>query len=176
MIRSPHDGAHLEAPQAQSGSSARVLSATSGNTPRETAPTGVAIPGPSLIVTTTEGDLAANQPNPAARSAGATTSGSEAVNEDSENMPDLTDGRFSIRAEAVVDTKDLRELTGNRHRQDPEHEQHLRERGDADTLATHLLGRDDTQSAPNPQRNAFEAGVPGVLLRPDQPSGASSNE
>ena len=44
MIRSPHDGAHLVAPQAQSGSSARVLSATSGNTPRETAPTGVAIP------------------------------------------------------------------------------------------------------------------------------------
>ena len=73
MIRSPHDGAHLVAPQAQSGSSARVLSATSGNTPRETTPTGVAIPGPSLIVTTMEGDLAANQPNPAARSAGATT-------------------------------------------------------------------------------------------------------
>ena len=83
MIRSPHDGAHLVAPQAQSGSSARVLSATSGNTPRETTPTEVAIPGPSLIVTTMEGDLAANQPNPAARSAGATTSGSEAVNEDS---------------------------------------------------------------------------------------------
>ena len=59
-------------------------------------------------------------------------------------MPILTDGRFSIRAEAVVDTKGLRELTGNRHRQDPEHERHLRERGDADTLATHLLGRDDT--------------------------------
>ena len=175
MIRSPHDGAHLVAPQAQSGSSARVLSATSGNTPRETTPTGVAIPGPSLIVTTMEGDLAANQPNPAARSAGATTSGSEAVNEDSEDMPNLTDGRLSIRAEAVVDTKDLRELTGNRHRQDPEHERHLRERGDADTLATHLLGRDDTQSAPNPQRNAFEAGVPGVLLRPDQPSGTSGN-
>ena len=175
MIRSPHDGAHLVAPQAQSGSSARVLSATSGNTPRETAPTGVAIPGPSLIVTTMEGDLAANQPNPAARSAGATTSGSEAVNEDSEDMPNLTDGRLSIRAEAVVDTKDLRELTGNRHRPDPEHERHLRERGDADTLATHLLGRDDTQSAPNPQRNAFEAGVPGVLLRPDQPSGTSGN-
>eukprot|EP01048_Picozoa_sp_COSAG05_P009257 COSAG05_NODE_747_length_7566_cov_10.990759_5_plen_212_part_00 len=160
MIRSPHDGAHLAAPQAQSGSSARVLSATSGNTPRETASTRVAIPGPSLIVTTTEGDLAANQPNPAARSAGATTSGSEAVNEDSEDMPNLTDGRLSIRAEAVVDTKDLRELTGNRHRPDPEHERHLRERGDADTLATHLLGRDDTQSAPNPQRNASEASSP----------------
>ena len=97
----------------------RVLSATSGNTPRETTPTGVAIPGPSLIVTTMEGDLAASQPNPAARSAGATTSGSEAVNEDSEDMPNLTDGRLSIRAEAVVDTKDLRELTGNRHRQPP---------------------------------------------------------
>ena len=76
-----------------------------------------------------EGDLAANQPNPAARSAGATTSGSEAVNEDSEDMPNLTDGRLSIRAEAVVDTKDLRELTGNRHRLDPEHERHLRGEG-----------------------------------------------
>ena len=82
MMRSPNDGAQREAHQAQSGGSARVLPATSGNTPCETAPTGVAIPGPSLIVTTTEGDLAANQPNPAARSAGATTSGSKAVNED----------------------------------------------------------------------------------------------
>ena len=118
-MRSPNDGAQREAPPAQSGSSARVLPATSGNTPCETSPTGVAIPGPPLIATTTEGDLAAEQPNPAARSAGATTSGSEAVNEDSENMPNLTDGRFSIRAEAVVETKDLRELTGNRHRQDP---------------------------------------------------------
>ena len=167
MIRSPHDGAHLVAPQAQSGSSARVLSATSGSTPRETTPTGVAIPGPSLIVTTTEGDLAAEQPNPAARSAGATTSGSEAVNEDSEDMPNLTDGRLSIRAEASAETEDLRELTGTRHRQDPEHEQHHRDRGGADTQATHLLRRDGTQPAPNSRRNVSEGGVPGVLPRPD---------
>ena len=62
MMMSPDDGAQREAPQAQSGSSARVLSATSGNTPRETAPTGVAIPGPPLIATTTEGDLTADDP------------------------------------------------------------------------------------------------------------------
>ena len=35
-------------------------------------------------------------------------------------MRGLTDGRFSIRAEATVETEDLRELTGNRHRQDSE--------------------------------------------------------
>ena len=102
MIRSPHDGAHLVAPQAQSGSSARVLSATSGNTPRETTPTEVAIPGPSLIVTTTEGDLAANQPNPAARSAGATTSGSEAVNEDSEDKLPLQHRDLPILGQAQL--------------------------------------------------------------------------
>ena len=94
----------------------------------------------------------AEQPDLAVRSAGATTSGSKAVNEDSEDMPILTDGRFSIRAEAVVETKDLRELTGNRHRQDPEHVRYLREHGDADTLASDLLGRDGTQPAPNPRR------------------------
>ena len=102
MIRSPHDGAHLVAPQAQSGSSARVLSATSGNTPRETTPTGVAIPGPSLIVTTMEGDLAASQPNPAARSAGATTSGSEAVNEDSEDKLPLQHRDLPILGQAQL--------------------------------------------------------------------------
>ena len=59
MMRSPNDGVQREAPQAQSGGSARVLPATSGNTPCETAPTGVAIPGPPLIADTTEGDLAA---------------------------------------------------------------------------------------------------------------------
>ena len=176
MVRPPNDGVHLEAPQAQTGSSSEgVRSATSGDTPCAASPAEKSIPGPTSIDDTKEAELASEQPVSAARSAGATTSGSKAVNEDSEDMRGLTDGRFSIRAEAVVDTKDLRELTGNRHRPDPEHERHLRERGDADTLATHLLGRDDTQSAPNPQRNAFEAGVPGVLLRPDQPSGTSGN-
>ena len=122
-----------------------------------------------------EACLATDQPNQAARSAGATTSGSKAVNEDSENMPILTDGRFSIRPEAMVDTKGPRELTGNRHRQDSEHVRYLREHGDADTPASDLLGRDGTQPAPNPRRNVSEAGVPGVLPRPDQPGGTSSN-
>eukprot|EP01048_Picozoa_sp_COSAG05_P000298 COSAG05_NODE_8_length_40675_cov_148.837539_7_plen_299_part_00 len=90
-------------------------------------------------------------------------------------MRGLTDGRFSIRAEAAVETEDLRELTGNRHRQDSEHVRYLREHGDADTPASDLLGRDGTQPAPNPRRNVSEAGVPGVLPRPDQPGGTSSN-
>ena len=81
--------------------------------------------------------MATDQPNQAARSAGATTSGSKAVDEDSENMPILTDGRFSIRAEAVVDTKGPRELTGDRHRQDPEHVRHRQDCGGADTPTTY---------------------------------------
>ena len=101
----------------------------SGNLPQEEISLEISIPGPITIDATTGSELAAEQPDLAARSAGATTSGSEAVNEDSEDMPNLTDGRLSIRAEAVVDTKDLRELTGNRHRQDSEHVRHLRERG-----------------------------------------------
>ena len=176
MIRSPDDGVQLETHQAQSGSSSvGVPPATGGSTSCETPPENVPIPGPPLIDITTEAGLATDQPNQAARSAGATTSGSKAVNEDSENMPNLTDGRFSIRAEAVVETKDLRELTGNRHRQDSEHVRYLREHGDADTPASDLLGRDGTQPAPNPRRNVSEAGVPGVLPRPDQPGGTSSN-
>ena len=90
-------------------------------------------------------------------------------------MRGLTDGRLSIRAEASAETEDLRELTGNRHRQDSEHVRYLREHGDADTPASDLLGRDGTQPAPNPRRNVSEAGVPGVLPRPDQPGGTSSN-
>ena len=117
MIRSPDDGVQLETHQAQSGSSSVGVPPTSCETPPENVP----IPGPPLIDITTEAGLATDQPNQAARSAGATTSGSKAVDEDSENMPILTDGRFSIRAEAVVDTKGPRELTGNRHRQDTEH-------------------------------------------------------
>ena len=127
-MRSPNDGVHLETPQAQTGSSSEgVRSATSGNTPCATSPDEISIPGPTSIDDTKEAELASEQPVSAARSAGATTSGSKAVNEDSEDMPDLTDGRFSIRAEAVVETKDLRELTGNRHRQDSEHVRYLRE-------------------------------------------------
>ena len=142
MIRSPNDGVHLETPQAQTGSSSEgVRSATSGNTPCATSPAENSIPGPTSIDDTKEAELASEQPVSAARSAGATTSGSKAVNEDSEDMRGLTDGRFSIRAEAVVETEDLRELTGNRHRQDPEHEQHHRDRSGADTQATHLLKR-----------------------------------
>ena len=130
MIRSPDDGVQLETHQAQSGSSSvGVPPATGGSTSCETPPENVPIPGPHLIDITTEAGLATDQPNHAARSAGATTSGSKAVDEDSVNMPNLTDGRFSIRAEAVVDTKDLRELTGNRHRQDAEHVPRLREYG-----------------------------------------------
>ena len=122
MIRSPDDGVQLETPLAQSGSSSvGVPPATGGSTSCETPPENVPIPGPPLIDITTEAGLATDQPNQAARSAGATTSGSKAVDEDSENMPILTDGRFSIRAEAMVDTKGPRELTGNRHRQDTEH-------------------------------------------------------
>ena len=146
MIRSPNDGVHLETPQAQTGSSSEgVRSATSGNTPCATPPDEISIPGPTSIDDTKEAELASEQPVSAARSARATTSGSKAVNEDSENMRGLTDGRFSIRAEAAVETEDLRELTGNRHRQDPEHVRHLREHGDADTPASDLLGRDGTQ-------------------------------
>ena len=176
MIRSPNDGVHLETPQAQTGSSSEgVRSATSGNTPCAASPAEKSIPGPTSIDDTKEAELASEQPVSAARSAGATTSGSKAVNEDSEDMRGLTDGRFSIRAEAAVETEDLRELTGNRHRQDSEHVRYLREHGDADTPASDLLGRDGTQPAPNPRRNVSEAGVPGVLPRPDQPGGTSSN-
>ena len=74
-----------------------------------------------------------------------------------------------------METKNLRELTGNRDRQDPEHVQHHRDCGGADTQATHLLRRDGTQQAPNPRRNVSEDGVPGVLPRPDQPGGTSSS-
>ena len=126
MVRPPDDGVQLETPQAQSGSSSvGVPPATGGSTSCETPPENVPIPGPPLIDITTEAGLATDQPNQAARSAGATTSGSKAVDEDSENMPHLTDG--SIQAEAVVDTKGPRELTGNHHRQDAEHVLHLRE-------------------------------------------------
>ena len=132
MIRSPNDGVHLETPQAQTGSSSEgVRSATSGNTPCAASPAENSIPGPTSIDDTKEAELVAEQPVSAARSAGATTSGSKAVNEDSEDMRGLTDGRFSIRAEATVETEDLRELTGNRHRQDSEHVRYLREHGDA---------------------------------------------
>ena len=176
MVRPPDDGVHLETPQAQTGSSSEgVRSATSGNTPCAASPDEISIPGPTSIDDTKEAELASEQPVSAARSAGATTSGSKAVNEDSEDMRGLTDGRFSIRAEAAVETEDLRELTGNRHRQDSEHVRYLREHGDADTPASDLLGRDGTQPAPNPRRNVSEAGVPGVLPRPDQPGGTSSN-
>ena len=176
MIRSPNDGVHLETPQAQTGSSSEgVRSATSGNTPCAASPAEKSIPGPTSIDDTKEAELASEQPVSAARSAGATTSGSKAVNEDSEDMRGLTDGRFSIRAEAVVETEDLRELTGNRHRQDPKHEQHHRDCGGADTQATHLLRRDGTQPAPNSRRNVSEGGVPGVLPRPDQPGSTSSS-
>jgi len=176
MVRPSNDGVHLETPQAQTGSSSEgVRSATSGNTPCAASPAENSIPGPTSIDDTKEAELASEQPVSAARSAGATTSGSKAVNEDSEDMRGLTDGRFSIRAEAAVETEDLRELTGNRHRQDSEHVRYLREHGDADTPASDLLGRDGTQPAPNPRRNVSEAGVPGVLPRPDQPGGTSSN-
>lgn len=90
-------------------------------------------------------------------------------------MPELPDRRHSIRAEALVNTKDPRELTGIRHQQDPGHERHHRDRDGAHTPATHLLGRDGTQPAPTPRRNVSEAGVPDVLLRPDQPHCTSSN-
>ena len=119
MVRPPNDGVHLETPQAQIGSSSvGVPAATSGNTSSATPSTEISIPDPTSIDVTKEAELASEQPISAARSAGATTSGSKAVNEDSEDMPILTDGRFSIRAEAAVETEDLRELTGNRHRQD----------------------------------------------------------
>ena len=103
----------------------------SGNMPPEETSPGVSIPGPTTVETTTGPELAVLQPNQAARSARATTSGSTAVNEDLANMPDLPDRRSSIRAEALVDTKGPRELTGNRHQQDPEHVQHRRDCGGA---------------------------------------------
>ena len=139
MVRPSDDGVHIEAPPAQTGSSSEgARSATSGNTPCAASPAENSIPGPTSIDDTKEAELASEQPVSAARSAGATTSGSKAVNEDSEDMRGLTDGRFSIRAEAAVETEDLRELTGNRHRQDSEHVRYLREHGDADTPASDL--------------------------------------
>ena len=42
-------------------------------------------------------------------------------------MPALAERRVSIRAEDLGDTEDPRELTGNRHQQDAEHEQHLQD-------------------------------------------------
>ena len=146
----------------------------SGNMPPEETSPGVSIPGPTTVETTTGPGLTVLQSNPAARSARATTFGSTAVNEDSANMPELPDRRHSIRAEALVNTKDPRELTGIRHQQDPGHEQHHRDRDGAHTPATHLLGRDGTQPAPTPRRNVSEAGVSDVLLRPDQPHCTSS--
>ena len=75
MIRSPNDGVQLETPPAQSGSSSvGVPPATGGSTSCETPPENVPIPGPPLIDITTEAGLATDQPNQAARSAGATTS------------------------------------------------------------------------------------------------------
>ena len=107
-MRSPNDGVPLEAPQAQTGSSSEgVLSATSGNTPCEASPTEIVIPGPTSIDDTKEADLAAEQPNSAARSARATTSGSKAVNEDSEDMPIMTDGRFSKVAKLRMSNPNL---------------------------------------------------------------------
>ena len=46
-------------------------------------------------------------------------------------MPALADRRVSIRAEDLGDTEDPRELTGNRHQQDAEHEQYLQDYGGA---------------------------------------------
>ena len=81
MIRSPNDGVHLETPQAQTGSSSEgVRSATSGNTPCAASPAENSIPGPTSIDDTKEAELASEQLVSAARSAGATTSGSKAVN------------------------------------------------------------------------------------------------
>ena len=98
MVRPPNDGVHLETPQAQTGSSSEgVRSATSGNTPCATSPAENSIPGPTSIDDAKEAELASEQPVSAARSARATTSGSKAVNEDSEDMRGLTDGCFSIR-------------------------------------------------------------------------------
>ena len=124
---------------------------------------------------TTGPSLDASAPNTAARSAGATTSVSKAVNEDKKNMPALADRRVSIRAEDLGDTKDPRELPGNRHQQDAEHVQHLRDYGGANSRAGRLLKRDGHQPAPTSRRNVSEDGVPGVLLVPDQPSGTLSN-
>ena len=90
-------------------------------------------------------------------------------------MPALADRRFSIRAEDLVDTENPRELPGNRHQQDAEHVQHLRDYGGANSRAGRLLKRDGHQPAPTSRRNLSEDGVPGVLLEPDQPSGTSSN-
>ena len=90
---------------------------------------------------TTGPSLDTSAPNAAARSAGATTSVSKAINEDKKIMPALADRRFSIRVEDLGDTKDPRELTGNRHQQDVEHEQDLRDYGGADTRAGRLLSR-----------------------------------
>lgn len=90
-------------------------------------------------------------------------------------MPEPPDRRLSIRAEALVNTKSPRELTGIRHQQDPGHELHHRDSDGAHTPATHLLGRDGTQPAPTPRRNVSEAGVSDVLLRPDQPNCTPSN-
>ena len=71
MVRPPNDGAHLEAPQAQTGSSSEgVRSATSGNTPCAASPAEKSIPGPTSIDDTKEAELASEQPVSAARSAG----------------------------------------------------------------------------------------------------------
>ena len=44
-------------------------------------------------------------------------------------MPTLVDRRFPIRADGSADIENLRELPGERHQQDAEHEQHLQEHG-----------------------------------------------
>ena len=46
-----------------------------------------------------EGDLAANQPNPAARSAGATTSGADRGSEDSQGLPSIPSDDFQVYVE-----------------------------------------------------------------------------
>ena len=59
---------------------------------------------------------------------------------------------------------------------DVEQDQHLRDYGGADARASRLLRRDGHQPAPTSRRNVPEDGVPGVLLKPDQPSAQWYNE
>ena len=61
--------------------------------------------------------------------------------------------RTPIKAPSLGDTKDPRELTGNRHQQDAYHERHLPDYDGAKALAGRLLRRDGHQPAPTSQRN-----------------------
>ena len=73
----------------------------------------------------------------------------KAANEDKKNMSALADRRFPIQANGSADTKNLRELLGERHQQDAEHDQHLQEHGNANAqrAAAYLLS--SIELAPN---------------------------